>query len=232
MLVDPAIGPPVAHPVAARPSHLTLLLGGVRSGKSGRAVALAAERAGDAGRVLFVATAQALDDDMTRRIEAHRAERPAGWDTLESPIELAAELDRALAAAGDASSPYDVVVIDCLTLWVSNILLALPDADDAERVVAERVEGLLAVSGSRHGVAAPTPPTRWIVVSNEVGLGVVPPTPLGRRYRDALGRANRIVAAAADVVTLMVAGIELPLRSPDSLPSSPTLLPPDPAPAR
>lgn len=223
MLADPAAMPAAAGP---RP-HLTLLLGGVRSGKSARAVALAAEWAGDDGGVLFAATAQALDDDMTRRIAAHRAERPAGWDTLESPIELADELDRALTGGG-TTAPYGVVVIDCMTLWVSNILLALPDADDAERVVAERVEGLMAVRRSRRGGTGDRPSPRWIVVSNEVGLGVVPPTPLGRRYRDALGRANRIVAAAADDVTLMVAGLELPLRSSDSLPYSPPLDLPDP----
>jgi adenosylcobinamide kinase/adenosylcobinamide-phosphate guanylyltransferase len=204
-----ADGATPASPGAAA-SHLTLLLGGVRSGKSARAVDLArATPAG--GRVLFVATAQAFDDDMARRIVAHRAERPAEWDTLESPTALPADLARTLAAAESAGAPYATVAIDCLTLWVSNLLLALDEADDAERTIAGAVARLLAVrDGGR--AAAGTVPARWIVVSNEVGLGVVPPTPLGRRYRDALGRANRMVAAAADAVTLMVAGLELPLK--------------------
>ncbi|MDB4875976.1 MAG: cobU [Gemmatimonadetes bacterium] len=182
--------------------HLTLLLGGVRGGKSAKAVALAAALAAaqaPSARVLFVATAQAFDDEMTRRIDAHRRERPATWDTLESPLSLAADLEQR------SSDEYVVVVIDCITLWVSNIMLDLSDDADAESAVASRVEGLLATiarSASAH----------WIIVSNEVGLGVVPPTPLGRRYRDALGRANQLLATAADDVTLMVAGIELPLK--------------------
>jgi adenosyl cobinamide kinase/adenosyl cobinamide phosphate guanylyltransferase len=192
--------------------HLTLLIGGVRSGKSARAVDLARETPAG-GRVLFVATAQAFDDDMARRIAAHRAERPSTWDTLESPLDLPAELARALAAAEAASAPYATVAIDCLTLWVSNVLLALDEADDAERTIAGHVARLLAVRDG-DGRASRSPRPRWIVVTNEVGLGVVPPTPLGRRYRDALGRANRMVAAAADEVTLMVAGLELPLKPP------------------
>lgn len=182
-------------------AHLTLLLGGVRSGKSARAVALAARTS--AGRVLFVATAQAHDGEMARRIAAHRRERPGHWDTLESPLKLAADVDRALAGA---PIPYGVIVIDCLTLWVSNVLLSLDERDDAEAVIAARTQLLLEVC-ARHAAA-----TRWVIVSNEVGLGVVPPTSLGRRYRDALGRANQVVAAAAQEVVLLVAGIALPLK--------------------
>jgi adenosylcobinamide kinase/adenosylcobinamide-phosphate guanylyltransferase len=186
-------------------AHLTLLLGGVRGGKSARAVTLAAEHA-RGGRVLFVATAQAFDDEMTQRIAAHRRERPTHWDTLESPLALPSDLDRRLR---DAPEPYAVVLIDCVTLWVSNILLSLADDDDVEAVVAECVNDLLKV---RTGSSPSSALCHWIVVSNEVGLGVVPPTPLGRRYRDALGRANQLLAAAADDVTLMVAGLELPLK--------------------
>jgi len=177
---------------------LTLLLGGVRAGKSARALALAESGLAPDDRALFVATAQAFDDEMTRRIAAHRAERSAAWHTLESPLDVAADLERALAAGPS----YAAVVIDCLTLWVSNVLLSLDEGDDVEAIVAERTRRLLA---ARTGVP-------WIVVSNEVGLGIVPPTPLGRRYRDALGRANQLVAAAADEVTLMVAGIAVPIK--------------------
>ncbi len=185
---------------------LTVLLGGVRSGKSARAVAVAAA---SSGRVLFVATAQAFDDDMARRIAAHRAERPPSWDTLEAPSTLAEDVAAAITRAVVAGAPYRAIVIDCLTLWVSNLLLALDDDDDAEARIADRVRELLVVWRMSQSLG-----THWIVVSNEVGLGVVPPTPLGRRYRDALGRANQLVAAAANDVTLMVAGLAVPLKTP------------------
>ena len=189
---------------------LTLLLGGVRAGKSAKALSLAAShRSGR--RVLFVATAQPLDDEMRRRIDNHRAERSAEWETLESPTELARDITARFAAAAEG---FDVVIIDCLTLWLSNMLLAVGDGDDAEAAVTERVRALLDSCRqlSRAARAQHRMAPRWIVVSNEVGFGVVPPTPLGRTYRDALGRANQLVAAAADEVTLLVAGLEVPLK--------------------
>jgi len=183
---------------------LTLLIGGVRAGKSARALSLATARHAH-GTMLFVATAQAFDDEMRTRIEAHRRERrerSPGWETLESPIDVARDIERRRVREPRVA----LIVVDCLTLWVSNILLALPaeaEAEaDAEAVVGERTRELLE---SLSGVPS-------IVVTNEVGLGVVPPTPLGRHYRDALGRANQLVAAAADEVTLMVAGLELKLK--------------------
>jgi adenosylcobinamide kinase/adenosylcobinamide-phosphate guanylyltransferase len=187
---------------------LTLLLGGVRAGKSARAVSLAVAEE-PRGDVLFVATAQALDDEMRRRIDAHRRERSPRWTTLESPLDLAGDI----AARLDAAPPHGAIVIDCLTLWVSNLLMQHEAesgaAHGAENVVADRTGALLDLA--MRGDPATAHP-RWIIVSNEVGLGVVPPTPLGRAYRDALGRANQLVAAAADDVVLMVAGLELPLR--------------------
>lgn len=188
---------------------LTLLLGGVRAGKSAKALSLAAShRSGR--RVLFAATAQPLDDEMRRRIDNHRAARSVAWETLESPTELARDITARFAAAAEG---FDVVIIDCLTLWVSN-LLAVDDGDDAETAVTERVHALLDSCRqlSRAARAQHQMAPRWIVVSNEVGLGVVPPTPLGRTYRDALGRANQLVAAAASNVTLLVAGLEMPLK--------------------
>jgi adenosyl cobinamide kinase/adenosyl cobinamide phosphate guanylyltransferase len=176
---------------------LTLLLGGVRSGKSARAVAMAnALAARDGTRVLFVATAAPLDDDMRARATRHRAERPPGWDTLEETLDVARELRT-------RAGRYDVVVLDCLTLWVSNLLLA-SDPPCGEAVVASHTSELL---DALRACGA-----HCIIVSNEVGLGVVPPTPLGRAYRDALGRANQIAAAGAHHVVLMVAGLELPLK--------------------
>jgi adenosylcobinamide kinase / adenosylcobinamide-phosphate guanylyltransferase len=150
--------------------------------------------------VLFVATAQADDDEMSRRIAAHRAERPAEWVTLESPMDLVGDIDRCVRSLGE---DVGVVIVDCLTLWVSNVLLTLDAGEDAEMRVAEHVRALLRSIDDR--------PYHWILISNEVGLGVVPATPLGRRYRDALGRANQLVAAAADHVTLMIAGLAIPL---------------------
>jgi adenosylcobinamide kinase/adenosylcobinamide-phosphate guanylyltransferase len=181
--------------------HLTLLTGGVRSGKSARALTLARERSGGKP-VLFVATAQAFDDEMRIRIGVHRDERPSHWRTLEEPLYLEDALRARLTARDESAA---IVVVDCLTLWVSNILLTLSDDADAEAIVADRTRTLLEV------IALPDA-TPTIVVTNEVGLGVVPATPLGRRYRDALGRANQLVAAAADQVILLVSGIDVPIK--------------------
>ena len=164
---------------------LTFLLGGARSGKSALAVELA-ERAG--GPVTFIATATAGDEEMAARIAAHRAERPDAWTTVEEPLRLRAALD---AAEG-------TVVVDCLSLWVANLLEA--GAADIEEQAVEAA----AVAGAR----------RTIAVSNEVGLGVVPATPLGRLYRDVLGRVNAAWAEAAETTLLVVAGRALPLASP------------------
>lgn len=163
---------------------LTLIVGGARSGKSTRALSLAT------GHVLFVATAEALDDEMSARIAAHRAERPAEWDTLEEPRTIAG----AIRAMGDT---YDTVIVDCLTLWVGNLL-------EGGGTPAEWVAPVLAAY--RAGRA------NWIVISNEVGFGIVPDNPLARRYRDALGIVNQLVAAAADRVMLLVAGLDVQLK--------------------
>jgi adenosylcobinamide kinase/adenosylcobinamide-phosphate guanylyltransferase len=149
--------------------------------------------------VLFAATAQPFDDEMRARIAVHRAERPSHWRTMEEPLDLAARLAERL----EHDTPV-LVVVDCLTLWVSNLLLALPESADAEGAAAERARDLLSVlAGSR---------ASSILVTNEVGLGVVPATPLGRRYRDALGRVNQLVASAADEVILLVSGIDVRIK--------------------
>jgi len=183
------------------PGRLTLLLGGARSGKSTYAETWAAERG---GRVLFVATAQAFDDEMRERIAAHRAARPPDWDTLEVPLNAG----RALAAQLE-TTPYDTVVVDCMTLLASNALMELPE--DAAQVDATRAVMAQATALTAAWEAAP-PPTNLLVVTNEVGMGVVPPTRLGRHYRDALGRANQHLAAAADDVLLFVAGLPWALK--------------------
>ena len=185
------------------PNHTsTLILGGARSGKSAYALHLAR---GKRRRVAFVATAEPLDRDMAVRIERHRRERPSSWLTVEEPVELVPALRR---LAGRA----DLVVVDCLTLWVSNLLQRkmidepiLAEADALAKLMDERQFSL-------------------VLVSNEVGLGVHPETAQGLRFRDLLGLVNQRVAAAADQVLLMVAGYPLTLKAskayepfPDSL---------------
>jgi adenosylcobinamide kinase/adenosylcobinamide-phosphate guanylyltransferase len=168
---------------------LTLLLGGARSGKSALAVRTA-EEWGEA--VTFIATGAAGDEEMAARIERHRVERPESWTTLEEPIDLVAALRSA--------PPEALVVIDCLSLWVSNLLEAGWE-DDAVETAASAAAELAAKRG---------PPT--VVVSNEVGLGIVPISPLGRRYRDVLGRVNAIFAAGAAEPIFVVAGRKLRLE--------------------
>lgn len=181
--------------------RFTLLLGGARSGKTAYAQRLAAERGGAA--VLYVATAEAGDAEMTARIEAHRAERPAAWHTLEAPRAVGAALNARLTA-GPAVT---VVVVDCLTLLASNCLLAVPEpaaAEAAEAALGQELEALWAAYLAGEA--------EWVVISNEVGLGLVPPYPLGRVYRDVLGRANQRLATLADDVLFMVAGLPLRLK--------------------
>ena len=168
---------------------LTFLLGGARSGKSTLATELAS---GSGAPVTVIATGEARDDEMAARIAAHRAERPAEWGTVEEPLELAA----ALAAVPAESA----VIVDCLSLWVANLIERGDDDGDVEALSARVAD----VARKR------TPPT--IVVSNEVGLGIVPASPLGRRYRDVLGRVNAQWAAVADEAALVVAGRKLRLQ--------------------
>ena len=186
--------------------QLIFVLGGARSGKSAFAERLAAQ----GGRVMYVATAEALDDDMRRRIAAHRSQRPAEWDTLEEPLHLASVLPAALDG-------YDTCLLDCVTLWVSNLLLSKDGNPAAELQILEAARALVEVYERSHAT--------WIVVSNEVGLGVVPPSALGARYRDALGRVNQLLAARADRVYLMVAGLSLELKSLGAVPLANAELP-------
>lgn len=179
------------------PAQLILILGGARSGKSSYAEKLAAELG---PRVLYVATAEASDEEMARRIEAHRQSRPDSWQTLEAPVRVGA----ALSERHHHNS--EVILLDCLTLLVSNTILALENEPPAvvETAVRQEIEAILAAKAN---LAVPV-----IIVSNEVGLGLVPPYPLGRIYRDVLGWANQRLAAAADRVLLMVAGLPLVLK--------------------
>ncbi|MGE3537731.1 MAG: bifunctional adenosylcobinamide kinase/adenosylcobinamide-phosphate guanylyltransferase [Candidatus Tectimicrobiota bacterium] len=179
--------------------QLLLILGGARSGKSAYAQRLAEERGG--AQVVFVATATAGDEDMAQRIARHRAERPAVWRTLEVPYDVGQALTQHL---GEAT----VVVVDCLTLLVSNLLFrdtTTPDAATVDAAVQAEMAALLQ--------ACQTLPATVIVVSNEVGLGLVPDNALGRLYRDVLGRANQALAAQAAAVYLLVAGLPVDVKA-------------------
>jgi adenosyl cobinamide kinase/adenosyl cobinamide phosphate guanylyltransferase len=167
---------------------LTLLIGGARSGKSELAVRLAH---GQTEPVTVIATGEARDEEMAARIEQHKLERPPRWATVEEPLELAAAI---------ASVPGDhFLIVDCLTLWASNMLIAR----GAEATAAAAVPAAAAAAG-RAGAT--------VAVTNEVGLGVVPDHPLGREYRDLLGRVNTSWADAADRAYLLVAGRALALE--------------------
>lgn len=167
---------------------ITLLVGGARSGKSARALRLASDWE---GQVVFVATAEGRDPEMADRIARHRLERPASWRTVEAPLELVRAFDSIPSRA--------FVILDCLTLWVANALEAGWTDEDVERAAA----AVATIAAARE---QPT-----VVVTNEVGLGVVPQTQLGRTYRDLLGRVNAVFAAEAEQAYLMVAGRTLEL---------------------
>jgi adenosylcobinamide kinase / adenosylcobinamide-phosphate guanylyltransferase len=172
--------------------HLTLITGGSRSGKSSYAMTLAQRRLEGDGRAIFLATAQAMDEEMRTRIARHQSLRPSVFETIEEPLELGAavaQLDRT-----------GVLVIDCLTIWISN-LLAANHGDDAIITRAERLADQLG--------AAPFP---VFVVSGEVGSGIVPMAPLSRRFRDLLGWTNQVIGRAADQILLMVAGYPMRVK--------------------
>ncbi len=203
---------------------LTLFIGGTRSGKSARAESLALE----SGRpVLYVATAESRPDDpsMIERIRRHRARRPENWLTLESPLRLAQDIHNALAeyfpsclptqlASGEDNDQNTqtcpIILLDCVTLWVSNILFSLPTPDNLvafEASVRAEVGALLELMESTE--------CRWILVSGEIGLGGIAPDQISRNYCDGLGLANQLIAARARKAFLVVAGRLLPLADYD-----------------
>lgn len=170
-------------------SELILVGGGARSGKSAFALALARSLG---ARRAFVATAEARDLEMRERIARHREERGAEFSTVEEPLELARTVS--------ALRGIDVAVVDCLTLWLSNLLLR----GDPPAVIASRVEELLA--------ALATAPFHAVLVTNEVGMGVVPESALGRAFRDVEGRAHQVLAARADRLYLAALGTVVRIR--------------------
>ena len=166
---------------------VTLVFGGARSGKSLFAESLVL----DAGaQRVYIATAERVDDEMTRRIEVHRARRGQAWRTVEAPIELA-------QAIGRESTPRTCLLVDCLTVWLGNLMHHGRDVDAAAKSLLESLS------------AAPGP---VVLVANEVGLGIVPDNPLARAFRDHAGRLNQAVARAAGNVHFVAAGIPMALK--------------------
>ena len=166
------------------------IVGGARSGKSRFAV----DRIPSRERIVFVATAEARDQDMATRIARHRTERPSHWATVEEPLDLVPRLEK-------LEGTCDGIVVDCLTLWVANRLLR-GDPDDA---ILGESDALARLIGRRR--------SSFTVVSNEVGAGVHPETATGMRFRDLLGGVNQRVAAACETVVLMVAGVPLTVKT-------------------
>ncbi len=176
-----------------------LILGGVRSGKSQFAQELASQLGGP---VLFVATGEALDEEMRQRIEDHRKTRPMGWRTLEAPIGVGRRVREQI-------DDTRVVIIDCLTLLVSNVIGRCGNPEGADtRLVSQKVKDEIADLATCMDEVGAT----FIVVSNEVGMGLVPDNRIGRIYRDCLGKANRHLAQRADLVLFMVAGIPMTVK--------------------
>jgi adenosylcobinamide kinase/adenosylcobinamide-phosphate guanylyltransferase len=191
----------ISHPSA---SQLILVLGGARSGKSTFAERLAAQ---SQRSVAFIATATASDEEMRDRIQRHQASRPAAWHTIEEPLNLAKSVRQAATVA-------DVILLDCMTVWLGNWLMAqetefsevAPASAQYRDAIVSAIDDLLraAIDLDAH--------KRLIIVSNEVGLGIVPAYPLGRTYRDLLGLINQQLAAVAAHVYLMVAGLAVDIK--------------------
>lgn len=178
-------------------SNITLILGGARSGKSSYAQSLAQE---SGKSVTFVATAQALDDEMSARIQKHRAERPPDWETLETPFNLAACVKQIRS---------NVVILDCITLLITNLMMQFVKDDLVDEAmfmaaVRKEIDEFVDALHERE--------QNWLIVSNEVGLGLVPPYQMGRVYRDAIGWANQRLAREANKVIFMVAGIPMEVK--------------------
>jgi adenosylcobinamide kinase/adenosylcobinamide-phosphate guanylyltransferase len=197
-LRDPAAA--ASSPIAASPNlpHLTLVLGGARSGKSRYAEGLVC---GAARTAVYLATAEALDAEMAERIRHHRERRKAhsggvAWETVEAPLDLVGRL-------ADVARPGRPILVDCLTLWLSNLMLAEAD-------VTAEIGGLLG--------ALPALESPLVLVANEVGLGIVPENALARAFRDHAGQLNQAIAAIADRVVFVAAGLPLLLKDLAAIP--------------
>lgn len=186
------------------PNKIILILGGARSGKSNFAEELALELGGP---VIYIATAEARDPEMAQRIARHQASRPAAWKTIEAPLEL--------AKAIRSSNGANVILVDCITLYLTNLLMQElgPMGESENPAIASGLEIKIQTQIAELIQAAQESPALVILVANEVGLGLVPPYTLGRFFRDLAGRANREIAAAADKVFLLTAGTAVELKA-------------------
>ena len=170
-------------------NEITFILGGARSGKSSYALSVAKKYK----KVAFIATCEALDNEMTKRIKLHKESRPKHWDTFEEPKDIEGTLKKLI-------NKYDCIVIDCLTLFISNLFLSGFNKDAIEKKISKLIAALKKIN------------CRIILVSNEVGMGIVPDNKLGRDFRDLAGRVNQMVAKNADKVFFIVAGIPLKIK--------------------
>jgi len=175
--------------------EIIVILGGARSGKSRFAQRLADSLS---QRVLFVAPLVAMDEEMRRRIEIHKKARPSTWRTLEAPTHVA-------EAIGEHIGDADVVILDCLTLLISNFMENADDPEDLDALESEIANELNQLLERKNA--------SLIIVSNEVGMGLVPPYPSGRSYRDLLGKANQFIAERADKVYMMIAGLPMEVKA-------------------
>ncbi|MBF0329523.1 MAG: bifunctional adenosylcobinamide kinase/adenosylcobinamide-phosphate guanylyltransferase [Nitrospirae bacterium] len=168
-------------------SGITFIIGGARSGKSSFALKKASDKQ---GKKAYIATAQAFDAEMKERIEKHKKERSSDWECFEEPLEIAALLK-------NIQGRYEVILLDCLTLWLSNMMLA-------EKNIEDEIESLVSsIKGNKSSL---------FFVSNEVGLGIVPDNPLARRFRDLAGTLNQSIAAVADEVYFVAAAIPMKIK--------------------
>ncbi len=191
---------------------ITFVIGGARSGKSSFALKEASKIQ---GQKAYMATAEAFDEEMKERIAKHKKERNSDWDTYEEPVRIA-------DALSDLKSRYPVVIIDCLTIWLSNLMLNDLDCDKEIGILVNVLQNVRAIHESplrqNHnselckGEAAPRPCSKLFIVSNEVGMGIVPENEPARRFRDMAGFLNQKVAEAADEVYLVTAGIPLKIK--------------------
>jgi len=176
---------------------LVLVTGGARSGKSRFAEQYAAKYG---KKIAYIATAQIYDEEMAHRVKLHRARRPAEWDTFEAPFEA----EKVLKEAG---GEHDLILFDCLTIYLSNLICSLPSLEDFDRnyqLIRENVDRLIAQAKDNTGTA--------VFVTNEVGAGIVPENHLSREYRDMAGIANQLMARAADEVYLVVCGLPVNVK--------------------
>ncbi|MBT3241195.1 MAG: bifunctional adenosylcobinamide kinase/adenosylcobinamide-phosphate guanylyltransferase [Chloroflexi bacterium] len=183
-------------------SKTILILGGARSGKSTHAEKLAKEIGGDS--VLYVATAEAKDEEMKTRIKKHQSDRPNSWSTLESPTKIGEGIQ-------EIWDLHKVILLDCLTLLVSNLLL-LGAGEEGEPIDVNKIQEIVLEEIRDFSDTVLKLDTTVIIVSNEVGLGLVPPYELGRVYRDVLGRANQQIASWANEVYFLAAGIPMRMK--------------------